>query len=158
MLLVVASGLIFMDVPSPDASDAEILRYYADWTNQTKLATGFLLTTVAALLFLRFRITLAARIRQAEGEPGWLSRIALVSGGAFVTAAFVGSALSQFVRDAVHDPDRFTLDPDVARACSPTPRTRSIPSWRCRCPPHSCSPRRSSLVALRAGLLPRWVG
>ena len=156
VVLAVASGILFMDAPSPDASDAEILRYYADGANQTKLATAFLLTTVAAPLFVWFLGTLAAGIRRAEGEPGWLSRIALVSGGAFVTVAFVGSALSQFVPDAVNnDPDRFTLDPNVARLLTNAAYTLSP---ELAVPLSAPLVLATSLVALRAGLLPRWVG
>jgi hypothetical protein len=154
--LAVATGVVLMDVPAPSASDDEILRYYADSGKQTKLAIAFVLTTVAAPLFVWFVGTLAARIRQAEGEPGWLSRIAVASGSAFVTVAFVGTALAQFVPDAVNnDPDRFTLDPDVARLLTNAAYTLNP---ELAVPLSAPLVLATSLVALRTGLLPRWLG
>ena len=76
-LLYLVAGAIFSDEPAPGASDDAILSYYADSGNQRKIAIALLLTTIAAPFFLWFVGTLAARLRQAEGEPGWLSRIAL---------------------------------------------------------------------------------
>ena len=155
VVFAIAAGVIFSDAPSPGASDDEILAYYADSGNQTKFALAFLMTTVAAPLFLWFLGTLAARIRRVEGEPGWLSRIALVSGSAFVTVTFVGTALSQFVPDAVNnDPDRFTLDPDVARLLTNAAYTLNP---ELAVPLSAPLVLATSVVALRTGLLPRWV-
>jgi len=156
VVLYVIAGVIFMDAPAPGATDDEILSYYADSGNQRSFAIAFLLTTIAAPIFLWFLGSLAGRLRQAEGEPGWLPRIALVSGAAFVAVAFVGTALSQFVPDAVNnDPDQFTLDPDMARL---------LTNAAYKLNPELAVPLSAplvlaaSLVFLRTGLLPRWVG
>ncbi len=156
VVLSVVAGVIFMDAPAPGDSDDAILSYYADSGNQRKFAIAFLLTTVAAPFFLWFLGSLAARMRHAEGEPGWLSRIALVSGGAFVAVAFVGTAFSQFVPDAVNnDPDQFSLDPDVARLLTNAAYTL-MPELAV--PLATPLVLAASLVFLRTGLLPRWVG
>ena len=156
VVLYVIAGVIFSDAPAPSASDDAILSYYAESGYQRKFAIAFLLTTIAAPFFLWFLGSLAARLRQAEGEPGWFSRIALVSGGAFVAVAFVGTALSQFVPDAVNnDPDQFGLDPDIARLLTNAAYTLNS---ELAVPLAAPLVLATSLVFLRTGLLPRWVG
>jgi len=156
VVLYVIAGVIFMDAPAPSAPDDEILSYYTDSGNQRSFAIAFLLTTVAAPFFLWFLGSLTGRLRQAEGEPGWLSRIALVSGGAFVAVAFVGAAIQQFVPDAVeNDPDQFTLDPDIARLLTNAAYTLNP---ELAVPLSAPLVLAASLVFLRTGLLPRLVG
>ena len=156
VVLYVIAGVIFMDAPAPSATDDEIFSYYADSGNQRSFAIAFLLTTIAAPIFLWFLGSLAGRLRQAEGEPGWLPRIALVSGGAFAAVAFVGAALPQFVPDAVeNDPDQFTLDPDVARLLTNAAYTLNP---ELAVPLSAPLVLAASLIFLRTGLLPRWVG
>jgi hypothetical protein len=156
VVVAVAAGVMFMDAPPPGASDDEILRYYADSGNQNKLAIAFVLTTIAAPLLLWFVGTLAACIRNVEVASGWLSRIALVSGGAFVAVAFVGTALGQFVPDAVNnDPDAFTLDPDTARLLTNASYTL-MPELAV--PLSAPLVLATSLAALAHSLLPRWLG
>ena len=156
VVLYVIAGVIYMDAPAPGATDDAILSYYADSGNQRRFAIAFLLTTVAAPFFLWFLGSLAARLRHAEGEPGWLSRIALVSGAAFVAVALVGTALPQFVPDAVeNDPDQFSLDPDVARLLTNAAYTLNP---ELAVPLSAPLVLAASLVCLRTGLLPRWVG
>ena len=156
VVLYVIAGVIFMDAPAPSATDDEILSYYADSGNQLSFAIAFLLTTIAAPFFLWFLGSLAGRLRQAEGEPGWLSRITLVSGAAFVAVAFLGTALPQFVPDAVNnDPDQFTLDPDMARLLTNAAYTLNP---ELAVPLSAPLVLAASLVFLRTGLLPRWVG
>ena len=156
VVLYVIAGVIFMDAPAPSASNDAILSYYADGGNQRKFAIAFLLTTVAAPFFLWFLGSLVARLRQAESEPGWLSRTALVPGGTFVAVAFVGTALPQFVPDAANnDPDQFSLDPDIAPLLTNAAYTLNP---ELAVPLAAPLVLAASLVFLRTGLLPRWVG
>jgi hypothetical protein len=156
VVLYVIAGVIFMDAPAPSATDDEILSYYTDSGNQRSFAIAFLLTTIAAPFFLWFLGSLGGRLRQAEGEPGWLSRIALVSGAAFGAVAFVGAALQQFVPDAANnDPDVYSLDPDIARLLTNAAYTLNP---ELAVPLAAPLVLAASLVFLRTGLLPRWVG
>jgi hypothetical protein len=154
--LYVVSGAIFSNEPGPGAGDATTLAYYADDGNQLKLEVAFLLASIAAPFFLWFTASLSARLRQAEGESGWLSRVVLVSGGAFAAVMLVGAAAYQFASDAVDDnPDRFQLDPNVARLLNNAAYTLSSEAAFPLAAPIVLA---ASLVFLRTALLPRWLG
>jgi len=154
--LYVAAGVIFSNEPNPGASDATTLAYYTDDGNQLKLEVAFLLASVAAPFFLWFTASLSVRLRQAEGESGWLSRVVLVSGGAFAAVMLIGAATYQFASDALDDnPDRFQLDPDVARLLNNAAYTLSSEAAFPLAAPLVLA---ASLVFLRTALLPRLLG
>jgi hypothetical protein len=156
VVLYVTAGVLFDDEPGPGASDHAILAYYRDDGNQLKLEVAFLLATFAGVFFIWFAGTLSARLRAAEAEGGWLSRIPLISGAAFAVLTVSAAALYQFVADAVDDnPDRFEVDPDTARLLTNGAYTLS---------PEAAFPLAAplvlaaSLVFLRTRLTPRWFG
>jgi hypothetical protein len=70
--------------------------------------------------------------------------------------AFVGAALQQFVPDAANnDPDVYSLDPDIARLLTNAAYTLNP---ELAVPLAAPLVLAASLVFLRTGLLPRWVG
>ena len=148
--------MFFDDQPGPGASDGAILAYYGDDGNQLKLELAFLLATFAGAFFIWFASTLSARLRAAESEDGWLSRIPLISGAAFVALTVSAAAVNQFVADAMDDnPDQFEVDPDTARLLTNGAYSLS---------PEAAFPLAAplvlaaSLVFLRTRLTPRWFG
>jgi hypothetical protein len=154
--LYLPAAVIFDREPGPGASDRRIHDFYADDGNQLMLELAFLLTTIAALFFVWFVGTLGARLGRAEGGTGLLSRIALVSGGAFVVLVLVGAALYQFASDAVDDnPNVFDLDPNTARLLTNAAYTINPEAALPVAAPLVLA---SSLVFLRTAMLPRWIG
>jgi hypothetical protein len=154
--LFVASGVIFGDPPGSGATDETILSYYRDDGNQLKLEIALLLATAAALFFIWFVGWLSAALRQAEGEPAWLSRVALISGGAFAAVMVVGAATYQFASDSVDDnPDRFQLDANLARLLNNAAYTLTSETAFPVAAPLALA---TSFVSLRTAFLPRWLG
>lgn len=113
--LFVAGLLLVSDLPGADSSDAKIRSYYADNGNQVKLQVAYYVATLGIAFFLWFVGLLAARVRQAEGQPAWLSRIVLASGTASGLLMLAGLAASSMVASTADHTSRFHVDPDTAR-------------------------------------------
>jgi hypothetical protein len=108
----------------------------------------------AILAFIWFAATLSARLRAAEAEGGWLSRIPLISGAGFVVLAVSAAAVNQFVADAIDDnPGQFEVDPDTARLLTNGAYTLSPEAAFLLAAPLVLA---ASLVFLRTRLTPRW--
>jgi hypothetical protein len=155
-VLYFVSAILFDGQPGPEASDSTILEYYSDDGNQFKLEAAFLIATIAGVFFIWFTGTLASRLRAAEGETGWLSRMAVVSGGAFVALFDAAAAVKQFAADAADDnPDVFELDPNLARL---------LTNGAYSLDPEASLPLvaplvlAASIAAFRRHVLPRWLG
>jgi hypothetical protein len=107
-------------------------------------------------LFIWFVAWLSAGLRQAEGEPAWLSRVTLISGGAFAAVMVVCAAAYQFASDSVDDnPDRFELDANLARLLNNAAYTLTSEAAFPLAAPLALA---TSLVSLRTTFLPRWLG
>lgn len=154
-ILFVLGGVFYQGVPSIDASDEAIVAYYTDSDNQLKLQASSLVLTLAAVLFIWFVGVLAGRLRSAEGGPGWLSRIVVVSGAASVAVMVVGFLVQGMVIDIGDDTKAFTVDPDTTRLLTDATYTFIFETALPLAAPLVLA---ASAGFLRTGLLPRWLG
>ena len=86
--------------PPFDAPAPTIVAFFVARDSQL-FAVGDYLSTLSLIAFLWFLGSLWAALRRAEGEPAWLSLVALASGLMIVAAASAGSGwrLAVFRRD-----------------------------------------------------------
>lgn len=111
--------------------------------------------TLAAVLFLWWAGLLSARIRDAEGSPGWLSRVVLVSGSAFAVVMVVGFLVGGMVADIGDDTDAFTIDPNTVRLLTDATSTFVFETALPLVAPMVVA---ASVAFVRTGLLPRRLG
>jgi hypothetical protein len=157
-VLFLVGSVLADSSPSIGASDADILAFYGSSDSQGKLQVAYFVLTLAALLFLWFVGTLSARVRRAEGSPGWASRIVAASGAACTAVLILGYALGGAVADIGDDTDAFTVDPNTTRLLLDVAYTLSFETALPLAAPMVLA---ASLVALRERLLPRrlaWAG
>lgn len=154
-VLFVVGSAVYDQAPSIGESDEEIVAYYASSDNQLTLQIAFLVLTLAAVLFVWYVGVLSARLRVAEGEPGWLSRIVLVSGAAFVTVMILGFLIGGMVADIGDDTSAFVVDPNTTRLLTDASYTFTFETALPLAAPMVLA---ASIVFLRTALLPRWLG
>jgi hypothetical protein len=114
VVLVVVASLV-KDAPGADASDAEIVTYYADSGNRGAEVAAFFLVGVAALCFLSWLGSLRGVLARAEGEPSRLTAATIASGGVFIALAVAAHVAATSVTWAIRAYDEFELDPDTVR-------------------------------------------
>jgi hypothetical protein len=154
-VLFVVGSVLYDQTPSIGESDEAIVAYYTSSDNQLTLQIAYLVLTLAAVLFLWYVGVLSARLRDAEGKSGWLSRIVLVSGAASVTVMIVGFLVGGMVADIGDDTDAFRVDPNTTRLLTDASYTFVFETALPLAAPMVLA---ASLVFLRTGLLPRWLG
>jgi hypothetical protein len=112
-------------------------------------------STLAAVFFAGFVGALFGGLRQAENEPRWLSGIALVSGGAFTVFMLVGLAVGTMVATSADATSKFQVDPNTARLLNDAVYPLTFETALPLAAPLVLA---ASLIFLRSGLLPRWLG
>lgn len=114
VLLTIGWALLLMEAPSPDDSDQEIVRWFADSGNRGQIFFSFVLLALAGIFFLWFLASLCSRLRAAEGGLGRVTALAFAAGVALASLLFVKSAvLTAFA--AAADVDEFKPDADLYR-------------------------------------------
>lgn len=150
LLQIISQALIQTGGAEPpfSASAEEILSFFASKNSQISDLSAFV-STLSTIAFLWFIGALWASLREAEGEPAWLS-LTLVSSGVMALAAVFASGGWQLATY------RFTegLDPQIARLLFDSGNLGFANMW---------VPLASLLFAytgivLRTGELPRWTG
>jgi hypothetical protein len=151
VLIVIA---FFVSGSSPDSSDsnAKIVSFLADSSNQTANEVAFLLLVVAVLFLFVFYAVLRSRLVEAEGPPGHLG--ALAFGAGVASTVFLVTAIGTFVSPlfAADDAPRHLLDPGIYRVT----QDLGYLLWVVSTVVGALTVWATSAIALRTGLLPRW--
>lgn len=157
-LLFVAIGVV--SVPSafwagaPDEGDVsaqELLRYYNDSGNQSKLMIAGVLALLAGVLFLVY----VAMLRDVLGESGWLGTLATGSGFGFAVLWIASDAVATAVPAASAYSDAFgPKDADAALALLVLGNHWLISFAATAAAPLVAA---ASAIAQREALLPRWI-
>jgi hypothetical protein len=132
--------------PSFDAPAAEIVAFF-EARNTQLFDIGAYLQLLALVAFLWFLGGLWAMLRQAEGQPGWMSLIVVASGLAFVGSLSAGWQLAVFrIGEG--------LDPQIARLTFDMGNLAFANSWV----PLGSMMLAAGAVMLGSAALPRWLG
>ncbi len=134
--------------PTPDASNQEIARHFAEH-RETFIAEIYLsgLAMVPAIWLI---VILWRRLREAEGERAVLSTIALVSGVSAITVTMAASGFHVVLALEVNEP----LDPALVRTLY------DLGNSTLSFIPFALTALFGAIavVALQTGALPRWLG
>jgi hypothetical protein len=117
VVLVVVASLV-KDPPGTDASDADIVAYYADSGNRGAEVAAFFLVGLATLCFLSWLGSLRGLLARAEGDPTRLTAATIASGGVFIALAVAAHAAATSVTWGIEASGEFELDPDTVRLMS----------------------------------------
>jgi hypothetical protein len=132
--------------PSFDAPASEIVAFF-EARNTQLFDIGVYLQLLALVAFLWFLGGLWAMLRQAEGQPAWMSLIAVGSGLAFIGSLSGGWQLAVFrLGDG--------LDPQIARLAFDMGNLGFANSWV----PLGSMMLAAGAVMLGGVALPRWLG
>jgi hypothetical protein len=117
--------------------------------NSQLFALGDYLSTLSLIAFVWFLGSLWSALRRAEGEPAWLSLVALASGLMIVAAASAGSGwpLAVFRRDQ-------GLDPQIARLLFDQGNFAFANAWTML----ASLSLATGIVSIRTQAFPRWLG
>jgi hypothetical protein len=112
-------------------------------------ALGEYLSTLSLIAFLWFLGSLWATLRRAEGEPAWLSLVALASGLMIVATVSAGASwpLAVFRQDE-------GLDPQIARLLFDQGNFAFANAWVML----ASLSLATGVVSIRTRALPRWLG
>ena len=113
--LFTVSFLLMLQVPTAEATDAEIFAYYASGDKVVSVAVGLYLLPFAGIAFLWFIVALrlwsAASTKRLNNLQ---SNLQLISGIVFVALFFVGAAATSVLASSVQFADG-PIDPVAAR-------------------------------------------
>ncbi len=102
--LVIVSFLLTVNVPGPEATDAELIAYYGSDQRRVVLLVGLYLIPFAAIAFMWFIVALRMWIAASGSrEDALFSNIQLVSGIAFVTLLLAASGASSVLASSVEN-------------------------------------------------------
>jgi hypothetical protein len=113
VVLMVVGSMLLGDIPSPDASEEEIVDYLADGANHTRNIIGAYLWVVGALAFLWFLTRLRSDLGRAEGGTSAISNLVFGAGVAFAAVWMVCAATYAWVPYAIELRDTPVTDPDL---------------------------------------------
>jgi hypothetical protein len=134
--------------PPFDASAQTIVAFFMARDNQL-FALGEYLSALSLIPFLWFLGSLWSVLRRGEGEPGWLSLVALASGLMIVATISAGGgwALAVFRKDE-------GLDPQIARLLFDQGNFAFANAWAML----ASLSLSTGVVTIRTRALPRWLG
>jgi hypothetical protein len=134
--------------PPFDAPASTIVAFFMAKDSQL-FALGDYLSTLSLIAFLWFLGSLWATLRRAEGEPAWLSLVALASGLMIVATVSAGGgwSLAVFRRDE-------GLDPELARLLFDQGNFAFANAWAML----ASLSLATGVVIIRTRALPHWLG
>ncbi|HWQ12897.1 MAG TPA: hypothetical protein VNL77_08855 [Roseiflexaceae bacterium] len=133
----------------PFNAPADTIAAFVLARNGQLFALGEYLATLSLIPFLWFLGSLWSALRRSEGEPAWLSLVALASGLMVVAiaSAGIGWPLAVFRRDE-------GLDPQIARLLFDQGNFAFANAWVML----ASLSLVTGVVSIRTGALPRWLG
>jgi hypothetical protein len=133
----------------PFDAPAETIAAFFMARNGALFALGDYLSSLSLIAFLWFLGSLWSALRRAEGEPAWLSLVALASGLLIVATASAGASwsLAVFRRDE-------GLDPQIARLLFDQGNFAFANAWVML----ASLSLATGVVTIRTGALPHWLG
>jgi hypothetical protein len=150
VLQMAAQALIQVGGAEPpfDAPAPTIAAFFMARDSQL-FALGEYLSTLSLIAFVWFLGSLWSTLRRGEGEPAWLSLIALSSGLMIVAAVSAGGgwSLAVFRRDE-------GLDPQIARLLFDQGNFAFANAWAML----ASLSLATGVLSIRTGVLPRWLG
>ena len=150
------AGLLMQALAAGGAEEEsrdDVVSRYSDGMNELWAEGGALLLGLAVASLLPFLASLRATLRSSEGERALLSTVA-VAGGVFMAVMLVVSASSTVAAFSSYDfYEAYEVDPDVVLLM----QTLTFSTLGFALVGGGVLVGATSIVALSAGLLPRWL-
>jgi hypothetical protein len=150
--LFIAGFAITDGSPDSQDDDGQIVSYFGTNGNQHRVIAAFLMILAASLLFVWFAAMLRGRLARADADGRWAA-LAFGSGVAAAVLWIAADALFAAPAMAANDTGKFRLDPNTFRVLNDA----SYALWFSGTTIALGLVAGTAFVALRAGLLPRWI-
>jgi hypothetical protein len=151
VLFIVGAILEFGGQPDLDAPPREVIDYFSDGGNRDKIALGWIIIVIAVFFFLWFVAALRQTLLRLDDE-GILTTVATVGGTVYAAVTLAGASLSAGIKTMSDDTFQHRVYPELIHASDDAGYVM-----------HSAGGAgmgalmiAASLVAARAGLVPRW--
>lgn len=118
VVLIVVGFTLLPQNPGGEGTAQEWTAFFTDNSNQlspfppNRITAHTALVALAGFFFLWFVGALWARLRQAEGAPGWGSGVAFAGGVAYVVLFFMATSATVAIPNSLSRYDNFQLDPN----------------------------------------------
>ena len=148
-------GIVLLDsgVPDFDAAPAKVIAYYSDSGHRDKVVIAWGLVVLGVFFFLWFWSALRQIVRRVDGD-GFLTGLVTIGGSVYAALTLAGISLDAGFRTMSDDTFRDQVYPGIIHA------GRDASYWF-----HSAGDVGlaaliigASVAALRAALVPRWLG
>lgn len=134
-------------------SDAVIVAHYADQGNRSSDVTFFFLVVLASLVFVAFLSVLRGRLAETGGRDGALPVLAFGAGIAAATLWVVAGVFWGSVAYTANETEAFRVDPNTERLVGEVAYLFFVTGIVSAL----LVVLATSVVALRTGVLPRWL-
>ena len=112
VVLIVVGFTLLPQGPGSEGTAQEFTDFFTDNRNPNPTSVGTALVALAGFFFLWFVGALWARLRQAEGAPGWGSGVAFAGGVAYVVLFFMATSANVAMSNSLSRYDNFQVDPN----------------------------------------------
>ena len=146
--------LFFALDEDPGDSDAEIGAFLADSSDRAYEIASLFVVLASTLFFVWFLTALRERLAQAEGRAGPLTATAFGAGLAAAVLWLIGVVLFTAVAATAEFDDEFVADPNLWRAME----SAGYMTWFGGTTIASLLVFATSILILRTGFVPRWLG
>jgi hypothetical protein len=155
VVLTLAWGVLYAPAPGSGDSDQKIADWYGDHGNRTKVWVAAILLMLAAVAFLWFLGSLRTLLRRVEGPPGRVSALSFGAGLVLTALVFAKNAAATAPAVSItFGLDSSELDPAAFRLFNALFHLLVYQELFAG----AALIAFTSVLALRTGLLPRWLG
>ena len=153
VLFIVGVFVAFGGQPDGDADPARVQAYFADSGHRDRIGLGWVLFALGVFFFLWFLSSLRQRLRRLDAG-GLLATLALIGGVVYAALALAGMSLYMAITTMSDDTYRHTVYPELIHAANDAGYVIHASGGIGA----GAMIIASSAVALRAGVVPAWLG
>jgi hypothetical protein len=154
VLFIVGTILLYSGAPDSDSPPAKIVAYYSDSGHRDKISIGWVVAGLGVFFFLWFLSALRRAVRRWEGEDGYLTTLSAIGGAVYAALAFAALAVNMGIRTMSDDTYQHTVYPGLIHAADDAAYILHATGGAGA----SAMIIAASLAAMRAGVIPGWLG
>jgi hypothetical protein len=153
VLFVVGGILAFGGQPDLDAPPGEVIEYFSDSGHRDKIGIGWLIIVIGVFFFLWFLAALRQALRRIDGD-GLLTNVTTIGGAVYAACTLAGVSFGAAVKTMSDDTYQDQVFPELIHAADDASYVMHASGGV----GVAALMIAASLAALRAGVVPKWLG
>ena len=153
VLFVVGGILAFGGQPDLDAPPSEVIDYFGDSGHRDKIGFGWALIVLGVFFFLWFLAALRQALRRIDAD-GFLTNLATLGGAVYAALTLAGVSLGAAIKTMSDDTYQDRVFPELIHAADDASYVMHASGGVGA----AAMMIGASLLAMRAGVVPRWLG